>query len=157
LFGVEGEAEPMTATETPATSPLRALLARHPTTDLLAPSAGDASWLRAAGVDAGGPEAAAIAAELRALRRVVRLLPKPDVSLALSLLERGVRSALPLAEMPRAVFATKLGDLFGGDAACMDAVQARARAVRHRVLLESLHRRQSTDPRLPRAIAPKRS
>jgi hypothetical protein len=133
------------------------LLVRNPAVDLLAPAAGDASWLAAVGVDAKGPEAEALVAELAALRRVVRLLPRPDVGLALSLLERGVRSALSLAEMPRAVFAAALGDLFGGDAALMAAVQARARAVRHRVMLTALHRQQSTDPRLPRAIAGKRS
>jgi hypothetical protein len=154
---IEGETERMTTTETPPTSPLRALLVRRPAIDLLSPSAPDASWFAAAGVDARGPEALPLAAELRALRRVVRVLAEPDVSLALSLLERGVRSALPLAEMPRAVFAAKLGDLFAGDASRMDAVQARARAVRHRVMLASLHRHESTDPRLPRAIAPKRS
>jgi hypothetical protein len=139
------------------TSPLRALLARHPAPDLLAPSAGAAPWLTAAGVDANGPEAAVVVAELAALRRVVRVLPKPDVELALSLLERGVRSALPLAEMPRAAFAARLGDLFGGDAAQMDRLQGRARALRHRVMLAALHRQQSTDPGLPRAIAGKRS
>jgi hypothetical protein len=124
------------------------LLAAMPALDLSDARLDDPTWLTAAGLD---PR---VIDDVRALRRVHEVVP--EVALAAALVERGVRSAIQLAAIPRSEFAARFLDLFNSDIQRMDEVLNSAREIQRRVLLEYMRTRQTGDPRLPVSLARKR-
>src|SRR5688572_7554854 len=66
--------------------------------------------------------------QLRAYQRLLRLISVDDRPLLLALLQRGIRSALQLAAIPRARFFAEFAPVFAGDVPRMQAVHEAALA-----------------------------
>jgi hypothetical protein len=137
----------------PPASALRDFLAAHPGFDVSRGRYDDGDPTEGLGLSSGDPSAEALVAEMAICRRLLKVLPTVDVEQALGLMERGVRSAVQLADVPWPRFVAELSDVFGGDVDRMSAVLSRARAIRGQVLLSYMRAAQTADPRLPRSLS----
>lgn len=124
---------------------LQALLDANPKLDLRTLDRSDEDALARLSWPDATLDRGALLEQLRGYQRLLRLLPDDDRPLLLALLQRGIRSALHLAAIPRARFLDEFWQVFAGDLPRMRAVHEAALARRSELALHYLRNRQTPD------------
>ncbi|MEM7294032.1 MAG: hypothetical protein AAF420_11645 [Pseudomonadota bacterium] len=89
---------------------------------------------------------------LKAYQRMLRILPqdaensKKMEKIARNLLKKGIHSATQIANQPRKKFIRENLDAFGGDQEIAEKAYKMSMAVRKRILLEYIRRKQGAEP-----------
>jgi hypothetical protein len=124
---------------------LRALLEANPQLDLRTLNGSDEDALARLSWPDIDLDRAALLEQLRGYQRLLQLFPNDDRPVLLGLLQRGIRSAVHLAAIPRARFLSEFSQSFGGDRPRMRAVHDAALARRSELALRYLATRQTLE------------
>lgn len=94
---------------------------------------------------------AEIIVQIKALQRLIRIIPENDQAVALSLMQAGIHSALQIAAMTRKDFMGKCSVLLSDNDDLSDAIYKNALAKRSAILIQYMNLLQNGEPHMASA------
>lgn len=89
--------------------------------------------------------------QIKALQRLIRIIPDNDQEVALSLMQAGIHSALQIAAMTRKDFMRRCAGLFNDNEKLSDAIYKNALAKRSAILIQYMNLLQNGEPHISSA------
>ena len=87
--------------------------------------------------------------QLKAYQRLLRIMPEGTAhKIIMSLLQKGIHSAVQIASIPKQQFIATYLPVFGKDKKSIEAFYAHAMAVRSRILIQYMNTLQNNEPHI---------